>query len=215
MAGSFRLTKSKFITARFRWLVVGIFLLVVTALLISSNQPNTVYDRTQPARDARLAVTQINQMLFSYASDHKGIYPTGKNSTEVFQKLIDEQYCNDPGIFCGESLKVPGKIKASSNALTPENVTWDVTVPLDAHSDDLLPVVFSTGYRVNYVTGGSAVPHFSSSEKRLSGIAVCYHGNNAAWLKSDGQSDGVVTNFISQAFEPNGKKYVQLTPEGP
>ena len=33
----------------------------------------------------------INLLLFSYANDHNGKYPTGASSTEVFQKLIDEK----------------------------------------------------------------------------------------------------------------------------
>jgi hypothetical protein len=153
--------------------------------------------------------------MVQYEQDHNGAYPTGKSSTEVFQKLIDEHYVQDPTTFWIMSFNVPGKTKATSNELKPENVCWDVTVPLDAGSSDLLPVVFLTGYRINYVPGGSAVPLFSSSEDRPPGIAVCYHGNNPAWLKNDGQPDRIVKNFISTAFDPAGKKYQQLTPDGP
>jgi hypothetical protein len=164
-----------------------------------------------PLQNARV----IGIAMFSYANDHEGSYPAGQSSTEVFQKLIDGKYVTDSTIFYQALLKVPGKTKATSNVLKSENVCWDVTVPLDAGSSDLMPVVFSTGYRINYAPGGSAVPLSLSSEDKLSGIAVCYHGNNSAWLKNDGQPDGMVTNFISQAFDPAGKKYQQLTPDGP
>src|ERR1700722_364866 len=62
---------------------------------------------------------QIGQMMFSYATDHGNVYPTGKSSTEVFQKLIDEDYCTDPEIFY---LEMPGKVKPTSTKLKPKNV---------------------------------------------------------------------------------------------
>jgi hypothetical protein len=34
---------------------------------------------------------QIGLMMFAYSNDHAQQYPDGKNSTEVFQKLIDGQ----------------------------------------------------------------------------------------------------------------------------
>jgi hypothetical protein len=115
-------------------------------------------------------------------------------------------------MFCCDELKMPGKSKATSGKLKPENVCWDVTIPLDAASSDDVPVVFSSGYRINYVPGGDATPLLSAPKQRDAGVAVCYHSNSAIWKV--GRSDGTVTNFISSAFEPAGKKYVQLTPDG-
>jgi hypothetical protein len=45
------------------------------------------------------ATRQIGMMMFQYAMDNDGKYPDGNSSTEVFQKLIDKNYCTDPTIF--------------------------------------------------------------------------------------------------------------------
>ena len=203
----------KSLKSPFQWIAVSLMVLFLAAIVLS---PVRLSSRSAILAPVPLQDTHvIGLAMFQYANDHNGAYPTGTSSTEVFQKLIDEKYLPDAAIFYQAVLDIPGKTKATSNVLKPENVCWDVTVPLDVTSSDLVPVVFSTGYKINYVPGGSAVPLFSSSEDRPSGIAVHYHGNNAAWLKNDGQPDGIVTNFISQAFEPAGKKYQQLTPDGP
>jgi hypothetical protein len=159
-------------------------------------------------------VRQIGQVLFSYAQDHNGTYPTGTSSTEIFQKLIDSGYVTDSSLFWEGMLKVPRKIKSTSTILKPENVCFDVTIPADFTSSDSLPLVFVTGYRIDYVPNGNATPLFSWA-KDWTGLAVFYKGNNAIFLKSLGRSDGVVTHFTPQDFDPAGKKYVQLTPDGP
>jgi hypothetical protein len=163
---------------------------------------------------AMMTTRQIGVVMFEYANDHNGVYPTGKSSTEVFQKLIDAGYVTDPTLFWEGFLPVPAKSKANSKILRPENVCYDVTVPVSADSNDALPVVFLTGYRIDYVPRGTATPLFSWA-KDWTGLPVYYHGNNTAFLKNDGQPDGVVTNFISQAFDPAGAKFQQLTPDGP
>ena len=52
-----------------------------------------------------------------------------KTSTEVFQKLLDEKYIADPSIFF---LAMPGKVKATSQTLTADNVCFDVTSGITA-----------------------------------------------------------------------------------
>ena len=153
----------------------------------------------------------IGLAMLQYSVDHNGVYPTGNSSTEAFQKLIDEKYMTDPSIFY---FSMPGKTKATSDKLKPENVSWDITIPIDSNSPDGLPVVFLTGYKVSYVPNASAVPLFKSFERDLSGIAVCYH-SNSAWFKKSTLPDGTVTNFIPFDFDPVGKKFQQLTPDGP
>jgi hypothetical protein len=203
---------AKSLKSPFQWIVAGYIFLILAAIVLAPMGERMVSRpallQPVPLQNARV----IGIALFSYANDHEGAYPTGKSSTEVFQKLIDEKYLPDSTIFYQALLNVPGKTKATSKTLKPENVCWDVTIPLDTTSPDALPVVFSTGYRVDYVPNGKATP---LGARAMDGIAVCYHGNNSAWLKNDGQPDGIVTNFISQAFEPDGKKYWQLTPDGP
>jgi len=178
-----------------QWIVAITIIFVLIAVLFGPK-----HDDYGPRADPLIMATRhIGLALFTYANDHNGAYPTGKSSTEVFQKLIDAGYVNDPTLFWEGFLPVPGKSKADSKVLKPENVCYDVTVPVNSTSDDTLPVVFLTGYRINYVPRGTATPLFSWA-KDWTGLTVFYHGNNTAFLKNDGPSDGVVTNFIFQNF---------------
>jgi len=147
--------------------------------------------------------------MVGYAKDHGGAYPTGKSSTEVFQQLIDGGYVTDPSLFYSP-LQPDGKVVASSNRLLPENVCWDVTTPLDLSSSDALPVVFITGYRVEYAPNGKATP---LPGRKTAGVPVFYHSNYSFFKFVDGYDDPL--NFISSDFKPDGKKYMQLTPDGP
>jgi hypothetical protein len=178
-------------------------------------------------------------MMFQYAMDNDGKYPDGNSSTEVFQKLIDKNYCTDPTIFY---IPLPGKIKpVAGQKLKPENVCFDVTSGGDFNafnSSDYLPVVFMTGYKVSYAPGGSAVPlikpypQFGVEPRTWSqwwhgapeppshggpGIAVIYKSNNAMFKVPNptANPDGSISNFISPDFNPDGKTYRQLTPDGP
>ncbi|MEI9999859.1 MAG: hypothetical protein WDO13_12225 [Verrucomicrobiota bacterium] len=44
------------------------------------------------------------------------------------------------------------------------------------------------------------------------GLAVFYKGNNARWMKADGE--GAVPNFVPATFDPKGRTFHQLTPGG-
>jgi len=149
-------------------------------------------------------------MMFQYSKEHGGLYPTGKSSTEVFQKLIDGGYASDPSIFWDPVLDSPGKSKPTSNILKPENVSWDVTVPVDSHSPDSLPVVFSTGYRVMYVSDGSAIPRTAGNV----GIEICYKNMSNIFVQDDRRPDGIVHDAVPNDFKSDGKTYQQLTPDG-
>jgi hypothetical protein len=151
-------------------------------------------------------------IMFQYAQDHDGQYPDGASSTEVFQKLIDGKYVTDPSVFYRH---MPGKASPESLRLKPENVSWDVSMPLDKNSSDALPVVFCTGYRVEYKPGGRAIPLTDKSRYHDDGIAVSYHNNSAAFLKKSTQPDGSILNFISPDANLGATHYVQLTPDGP
>jgi len=179
----------------------------------------------------------IGLAMFSYSVDHDGKYPDGKSSTEVFQKLIDGKYITDPAIFY---IPYPGKTKAQEGErLKPENVCWDVTCCLDTSAPDELPAVFITGYKINYIPGGTAVPlikpypkfgpdprnwtQWSNGEprrpvsERSPGIAVCYKSNSAQFRKLplSENPNGAIPNFIDLNFNPAGRTYRQLTPDGP
>jgi hypothetical protein len=191
---------------------------------------------------------QIGQMLFSYSTDNvqnNNAYPDGNSSTEVFQKLIDGGYVNDPAIFY---VPLPGKVKpVAGQKLKRENVCWDVTSGVDSHDPNVLPLVFLTGYKVTYAPSGSAVPIINpysqfGPEPRTwgewwnegcpldsrglpsPGIAVFYKGNYATFLhlyysENEGtitkNPDGTIPNFLPPDFDPKGKTYRQLTPDGP
>jgi len=152
----------------------------------------------------------IGIALFAYANDNNGAYPTGKSSTEVFQKLIDGGYVTDPSTFY---FQMPGKVAPTSNKLKPENVCFDVTAPVDSNDSDMIPLVFTTGFKISYTPGSGAVP-ISDGVKQAGGIAIYYKGNNAVFLRAS--ADGSAPNAISPSFsDPNAAHYQQLTPDGP
>jgi len=164
---------------------------------------------TPPTRLQNAHVIAV--MLFCYASDHGNNYPTGKSSTEVFQKLIDGNYCSDPSIFYFEA---PGKKMPASKTLKPENVCWDITIPVKSDDPDDVPLVFSTGYRLAYLPSGKATP-LKESGIPLPGLFVAYKSNSTRYMKEDSLPDHIVENVIDPTFNSKGKKYQQLTPDGP
>jgi hypothetical protein len=177
-------------------------------------------------------VRQIGQLLYSYSVDNTAngnAFPDGKSSTEIFQKLMDGGYLFDPSLLY---LPLPGKVKAGPNQkeLRPENVCFDVTEGVDPKSSDFVPLVFMTGYRIQYMAGGSATPLIKPyppywsvraeleswdtqpTPDQKPGMAVHYKGNNAVYLILS--SDKIIPNVISSAFKPDGHTYRQLTPDG-
>jgi len=132
----------------------------------SSAPPEAVIDKT--TADAALS---LGTALNHYAADHDGKYLEGKSSTEIFQKLIDGNYITDPAVLY---VDLPGKVKAATKTLQPENVCWDVTSNVDRNSSDMLPVVFLTGYQINYSAGAKsmALPE-PPAPGRTGGAAGC------------------------------------------
>ncbi len=176
----------------------------------------------------------IQLSMFQYSNDNDQLYPDGKSSTEIFQKLLDGKYLSDPAIVY---LPMPGKVKpVPGERLKPENVCYDITGGVDASSSDLLPTVFITGYRVGYAPHGTAVPLikpypiFWLKHRTLSqwwnndavdanqepGLAVAYKGNNTIFLKlPNPEAPGAaVPDFVPEKFEAQGQVYRQLGPEG-
>jgi hypothetical protein len=192
-----------------QWIISGIILLFLAIVVL--------FPKVDPRPRGPLALGEahaINLAMFAYAQDHNGAYPTGKSSTEVFQKLLDGGYVFDTSLFYCAILKIPGKIPATSKILKPENVCWDVTADLNTNSPDEVPVVFSTGYKIDYTPGGKAVPRLLGISERFSGIVVSYHSAATMFARNDGLSHGIVINFISPTFVSGGKTYQQLTPDG-
>jgi hypothetical protein len=167
----------------------------------------------------------IGLSLFQYATDHQGHYPAGKTSTEVFQHLLDENYVGDASLFSigAANRHIPGKVEPTSKHLKPENVCWDVTSDDNPSSPDGLPLVFLTGYKIAYQAGASALPINPPKARTWSQwwngpalpkpfMAVCYKNNFARAISAE--EDGSIPNFIPADFDPKGKTYRQLTPDG-
>ena len=174
---------------------------VITAI----SMPSGGGEQKAPLSERLQAVRSINLLLFSYANDHNQKYPVGKSSTEVFQQLIDQQYCSDPTIFY---FPMPGKTPATTNQLKPENVCFDVTNGVLPDDSDELPVVFATGYKIDYVPKGKAHRLANGDPK---GIAAAFKSNSAIFAKATPNG----TALINPSFDPKGHTYQQLTPDGP
>ena len=188
----------------------GLVGLVVSSLSLEPSRGQMGLGLTQNGPLERVQV--LGSALLSYATDHDGAYPTGKSSTEIFQQLIDQKYITDPSVVW---FALPGKTKPASMTLKPENVCWDVTVPVDGNAPDALPVVFCTGYKLTYAAAGTATPLFPVSDNRPRGIAVSYHSQRAVFLRETSATDRTVNNVIPGSFDAGGKQYQQLTPDGP
>ncbi len=148
----------------------------------------------------------IELAMVAYA-DHNGAYPGGSTSTQVFQKLLDGNYIADPGLFY--ILGMPGKVRATSNQLTADNVCFDVTSGITASSPDQLPVVFVTGYTIHY-SGGVPPDSLPGFVHPFPGMAVAYKNSSAHFWQA--LPDGRVPGVVPVAFDPGGATYQQLTP---
>jgi hypothetical protein len=155
--------------------------------------------------------------MIAYANDHGGKYPDGKTSTEVFQKLIDGQYINDPSFFYLRSMA--GKRAATTNKLTADNVCFDVTSGVTNDAPDGLPVIFSSGYTVTYSPGANATRDAAGSPTPFPGVAV---GLISKDKDSDGElvacrftlaaEDGSIPAFVPATFKAGTNTYRQLKP---
>jgi hypothetical protein len=213
--------------------VFGI-LLVLSCFLVGPIPPGNIGGQTSYWMQAAY---RIGKMMVAYANDNNGNYPDGKSSTKVFQKLLDGKYCTDPTIFY---IPLAGKIEPlRGQKLKPENVCFDVTSGVDATASEVLPVVFMTGYKLTYAPGGSAMPLIKPYPQfgpprtwtqwrygwGISGIAVTYKNTNARFIHlntdryglvigSLANPDGSIPEVVPADFDPKGKTYRQLTPDG-
>jgi len=209
-------------------LFFGAFLLFVDMV---SGGSHPYYAASRIAREQQARA--ICEVLLKYANDHGGKIPEGKNSTEVFQKLMDEQYVEDPNFFYRY---FPGKVERVWNQkLRPENVSWDITAGLTTDSPTKTPAVYMPGMRVNFSAGGSAIPLLDPYPKLFrrvrgvsdwwngqpdpvayAGFVVCYKDLSTAFfdLSQSKNPGGSVSNFVPPDFKPDGKTYRQLTPDG-
>jgi hypothetical protein len=216
-----------------RLLIYSFVLLLAVFLFFASLRPNA-HRQTWESRSMQMS-REIALAMFAYSNDNNQNYPDGKSSTEVFQKLLDGHYVGEPSAFY---LPLPGKMRPlPGQKLKPENVCFDVTSGIDSSSPDGLPIVFMTGYKVNYVPGGAAIPllkpypNFADEPPAwfdwwglpkppggpVTGIAVTYKSNNARFMhfETSATLEKVIPNILPPDFNANGKTYRQLTPDGP
>jgi type II secretory pathway pseudopilin PulG len=177
-------------------------------------------------QQARIIAVALSQ----YAQDHGGRYPQGNSSTEVFQKILDGNYLDNSDFFY---VPLEGKTKGRLGArLKPENVSFDVTGGGGLDSPKDFPLVFLTGYRVDYRPGGSAVsltdpfPRYGERTwwgwlngehfENMGPLLAVGYVNTYAYLRplDTSGAHGFVPHFIPRDFNPHGKAYRQLTPEG-
>jgi hypothetical protein len=164
---------------------------------------------------------------FQYANDHDGRYPDGKSSTEVFQKLLDGNYVSDPAMFY---LPMAGKSSARGSHLEPENVCYDATGGISGTLPSGLPIVFITGFEVDYRLGGGVT--------RQVGPAPKFFGGPRTWMQwlhleprifiplaragggteVESENDSLPTDngdkLVGKNRESAGWIYHQLTPNG-
>jgi hypothetical protein len=171
----------------------------------------------------------IADALNRYVGQH-GNFPDGNSSTEVFQKLLDSHLIDDPAVFYIPYL---GKVKATAGErLKPENVSWDFTRCQPRNDLGSLPLVFTTGCRINYAPGGLStalrlpLPAFSNEHLTWyqswnhdvllddeGYLAVIHWGGGEEGCRP--KSDGSIPDLHSSDFNADGVHYVQLTPDGP
>ncbi len=147
--------------------------------------------------------------MVKFAEDHHGKFPAGNSSTEIFQQLLDGGYVRHAEIYY---LDLKGKLKPHGSKLQPENVGWDVTDSIVANDPDGLPLVFTTGYKINYAAGGKAHP---LGEQAFDGIFIFYKSHFGHY--QSGVVSGVAQDIpiIDSTVPLQGKTYRQLTPDGP
>jgi hypothetical protein len=165
------------------------------------------------------SLAAIKSALVTYSFQHDGKFPQGKTSTEVFQQLLDGGYISDATTFY---YPLPGKIgvKPASKKLLPENVSFDLTdIAYDQMPDDF-PVVFLSGFKVNYQAGAKAVP-LGGPRSWADWLKGRHHAWSMLECTKDGKAsfvptapDGAIPNFIPADFDSNGRTYRQLTPDG-
>ena len=164
---------------------------------------------------------------FQYSNDYNGKYPDGRSSTEIFQKLIDGNYISDPNVFYipmeGKTRPVEGK------PLKPENVSYDVTGGINGSVPNGLPLVFATGYRVNYHAGGKLLPLDKTHPFEMGAQRTWFQWLNFTPdivlippVSRAGSSstpelppgEGTDEQNSQQDFDAHGQVYRQLTPDG-
>jgi hypothetical protein len=143
--------------------IVCFILLVLVYVLVTPNQ-------RIPIPDSITHIALIREGLLKFAEKHHGQFPEGNTSLGVFQKLVDDGDLKSGWFY----FPMPGKVMAISDKLLPENVCFDFTKGVNANSPDWVPLVFSTGYSVDYETGKTIRTSRKYSVDHLTAKAIKY-----------------------------------------
>jgi hypothetical protein len=163
----------------------------------------------------------IGLAMFAYANDHDGNFPDAAavptagsiitaggaspgatTSTEVFQKLIDGKYVADPALFY---IAMPGKVRPAGSLLAANNVSFDVTAGLTASSPRGIPLIYTTGYKLDF---GRKIRVSREGISPFPPFIAFYTGQNAVALKIG--PEGLIN--LTPPFEIFAGKYQQLKP---
>jgi len=120
-------------------------------------------------------VSLLLESLLAYAKSHNGLFPSGSSSTEVFQKLIDDGDMTSRAVY----FDLPGKREPTGNKIKSENVCFDFTRGTDAKSPEWVPIVFPTGYRVDYETGEAI--RLSTNSSHAEAWKIAYRDNTVVY----------------------------------
>jgi hypothetical protein len=164
------------------WSVIVVILLLFSGVAIG---PLSGTPEQMKPLEAGYGTQLIALFLHRYAADHHGEYPPGKSSTQVLQALVDGGYCNDPRIFYRPGS--PGKTAPTYDQgakIKPENVCYDITVPVGDNAPPGLPLVIMTGYRITYAPGATAVPLSEEIRGRNPSMAVFYNDGSFVFFRN-------------------------------
>ncbi len=128
-----------------KYILISVFTIIVISCLVIF-----IHSRIRfsiPDSYADLVLLRIG--LEMYADKHHGLFPNGNSSTEVFQKLIDDEDLASRCVF----FDLNGKSLPTTNKISPNNVCFDFTEGTDPKSPSWVPVLIPTGYLINYKTG--------------------------------------------------------------
>ncbi len=175
---------------------------------------------------------KLGTVLYHYAKDHGFQYPEGNSSTEVFNHLMEQGYLapeNAANLYIrGMPGKEPFRTEQTwwewmtgtpaPTQLEAKHVCYDVIAPLTHRDPDGMPMIISTGWKLNFEPG--ALPQVRDQKLLdmpwLQGGMLVYYKRNvclilgASFLDGSAKPSGI-HQLIPEEIDPT-KTYRQLTP---
>ena len=168
----------------------------------------------------------ISVVLGQYATDNNDVYPVGEGtpvagtSEGIARNLLENSYTPDATLFAvGSTPSYHGSAHDYSD-LAAQNLSWDFTAGanamtgITADAPASLPVVFTTGEKVNYAGEGVGLSVALNGPGPFGhrGMIVAYKANNAAFLPTQTTGDSAGgTVVLAPNFKATGT-YTQVRP---